>query len=126
MSKVTLALCPIGLFLSESGELCLKTEYGNNEGRIDAYIVRTGEFFWGANPQTIATQRMQPVTPVDADGLTLVGEPELHKREEVATSDATMPLSRYRVDGGWLYHAHPDAPRNGQFAALCFVPDEPE
>lgn len=60
----TLALCPIGLFKSEDGELCLKTEYGNNEGRIDAYIVSTGEFFWGAAPQTIANQRRQQVLPV--------------------------------------------------------------
>lgn len=61
----TLADCPIGLFIAESGELCLKTEYGNNEGRIDAYIVSTGEMFWGAAPQTIANQRAQIVTPVE-------------------------------------------------------------
>lgn len=61
----TLARCPIGLFESEGGELCLKTEYGNNEGRIDAYIVSSGEFFWGSAPQTIASQRKQLVSPVD-------------------------------------------------------------
>jgi len=60
---VTLAQCPIGLFEC-SGELCLKTEYGNNEGRIDAYIVSSGEFFWGAAPQTIANQRAQMVQPI--------------------------------------------------------------
>lgn len=44
----TLADCPIGMFMADvQGPLCLKTEYGNNEGRIDAYIVETGEFFWG-------------------------------------------------------------------------------
>jgi hypothetical protein len=63
--EVTLANCPIGLFLSEGGELCLKTEYGNNDGRIDAYIVSSGEFFWGAAPQTIVSQRAQMVTPVE-------------------------------------------------------------
>ena len=63
--QVTLADCPIGLFMSDSGELCLKTEYGNNEGRIDAYIVSSGEFFWGSAPQTIASQRAQLVTPVE-------------------------------------------------------------
>jgi hypothetical protein len=47
------------------GELCLKTEYGNNDGRIDAYIVSSGEFFWGAQPQTIASQRVQMVRPVE-------------------------------------------------------------
>ena len=61
---VTLAQCPVGLFHSEGGSLCLKTEYGNNEGRIDAYIVDSGEFFWGPAPQTIAHQRAQIVFPV--------------------------------------------------------------
>lgn len=65
---VTLAQCPIGLFMVH-GELCLKTEYGNNEGRIDAYIVSSGEFFWGSHPQTIPNQRMQMVVPVDGDAL---------------------------------------------------------
>lgn len=65
MTLVTLAECPIGLFLSAGGELCLKTEYGTNEGRIDAYIVSSGEFFWGDHPQTIASQRVQMVTPVE-------------------------------------------------------------
>jgi hypothetical protein len=64
--RATLAECPIGLFWSDH-ELCLKTEYGNNEGRIDAYIVSTGEFFWGSQPQTIANQRAQLVTPIDTD-----------------------------------------------------------
>lgn len=55
--------CPIGLFWY-GDTLCLKTEYGNNQGRIDAYIVATGEFFWGDAPQTIASQREQMVTPI--------------------------------------------------------------
>jgi hypothetical protein len=60
---VSLASCPIGLFLF-GGELCLKTEYGNNDGRINAYIVDSGEFFWGGAPQMIKNQREQQVTPV--------------------------------------------------------------
>lgn len=61
----TLENCPIGLFESEGGELCLKTEYGNNEGRIDAYIVSSGKFFWGSQPQTIPNQRKQLVSPME-------------------------------------------------------------
>ena len=61
--RKTLANCPIGLFVC-GDQLCLKTEYGNNEGRIDAYIVSSGEFFWGDKPQTIESQRKQLVTPV--------------------------------------------------------------
>jgi hypothetical protein len=52
------------------GELCLKTEYGNNEGRIDAYIVSSGEFFWGGSKGIIAAQRGVLVTPVEVDGTT--------------------------------------------------------
>ncbi len=65
MARVALEDCPIGLFMSADGELCLKTEYGNNEGRVDAFIVSSGEFFWGAAPQTIASQRKQMVAPFD-------------------------------------------------------------
>jgi len=59
---VTLTDCPIGLF-RYGGELCLKTEYGSNEGRIDAYIVSSGEFFWGGT-NTPAAQRKVMVEPV--------------------------------------------------------------
>jgi hypothetical protein len=68
-----LSRCPIGLFI-HGDELCLKTEYGSNEGRIDCYIVSTGEFFWGDPPQTIANQREQMVRPVTNDELTSVME----------------------------------------------------
>jgi hypothetical protein len=60
---VPLAECPIGLF-RYGDTLALKTEYGNNEGRIDAYIVPSGEFFWGAHPQSIASQRATLVRPI--------------------------------------------------------------
>lgn len=60
--KVTLDECPIGLFFSADGELCLKTEYGSNEGRIDAYIVSSGEFFWGG-AGSVKEQRSVMVTP---------------------------------------------------------------
>lgn len=63
---LALADCPIGLFW-HGDTLCLKTEYGNNAGRIDAYIVESGEFYWGDAPQTIASQRAQMVSPIDTD-----------------------------------------------------------
>lgn len=72
--KVTLADCPPGLFVSCYGSLCLKSEYGNNEGRIDAYIVESGEFFWGEPPQTIASQRAQLVQPLLPAAPTCEGE----------------------------------------------------
>jgi hypothetical protein len=68
-----LSRCPIGLFVF-GDELCLKTEYGTNDGRIDAYIVSTGEFFWGDPPQTIASLREQMVRPVTDDELTQIME----------------------------------------------------
>ena len=38
---VPLRECPIGLFIKDN-TLCVKTEYGN-----EAYIVSSGECFWG-------------------------------------------------------------------------------
>ena len=62
--ETTLAECPVGLFFF-GDELCFKSEYGDNSGRIDAYIVSSGEFFWGGSSQTIASQRASRVRPVD-------------------------------------------------------------
>ena len=54
-------------------------------------------------------------------------EYETHRREPVTTSPAWAPIDRYRVPGGWLYHAivHADgSPQAAPIAcALCFVPD---
>lgn len=63
LEAITLAACPVGLF-HYGDTLALKTEYSTNEGRIDAYIVRTGEFFWGDAPQSIDSQRATVVVPV--------------------------------------------------------------
>lgn len=60
---VSLASAPIGLFYYRE-TLALKTEYGDNNGRIDAYIVDSGEFFWGDAPQTIESQRATQIMPV--------------------------------------------------------------
>jgi hypothetical protein len=64
--RIRLKNCPVGLFWC--GEtLALKTEYGNNEGRIHAYIVSSGEMFWGDAPQSVSSQRDTLVTPMDTD-----------------------------------------------------------
>lgn len=54
---------PIGLFLHDN-ELCLKTQYRTASGRIDAYIVSSGESFCGPQPQTVQNQHTAIVTPV--------------------------------------------------------------
>lgn len=59
----SLNAAPIGLFLYR-GELCLKTEYRTGSGAVEAYIVSSGEFFWGDEPQTVESQLAQIVTPV--------------------------------------------------------------
>lgn len=69
LPSTSLADCPKGLFVDAQEGLCLKTGYGSSEGRIDAYVVSTGEFFWGDKPQTIDSQRKQTVTPVEKYGI---------------------------------------------------------
>ena len=44
---VKLKDCPKGLFISRHKTLCVKTEYGN-----EAYIVWSGERFWGGADTT--------------------------------------------------------------------------
>lgn len=62
--KMTLTACPVGLFMY-GDELCLKTEYRTARGAIEAYIASTGEFFWGAQPQTVESQLGQIVRPIE-------------------------------------------------------------
>lgn len=63
VAPCSLAECPVGLFLF-GNTLGVKTEYATNEGRIDAYIVQSGEFFWGDLSQTIESQRACMVVPL--------------------------------------------------------------
>lgn len=60
--RARLERCPIGLFTTWQGELCLKTEYRTAQGAI--YIVSSGEFFWGDAPQSVENQLRQMVWPV--------------------------------------------------------------
>jgi hypothetical protein len=63
---VALSECPIGLFWHE-GDLCLKTEYHRENGSIEAYVVESGESFWGPAPQTVASLRACRVLPISTD-----------------------------------------------------------
>lgn len=63
-AKVRLADAPVGLFLSDNGELCLKTEYGSPDSGIEAYIVSTGEAFCGG-VDTIEERNNLKVVPVE-------------------------------------------------------------
>lgn len=54
---------PVGLFMC-NGELCLKTEYREPNGFVSAFIVKTGEFFGGPSPQSVASQNACDVTPL--------------------------------------------------------------
>ncbi|HEY9219576.1 MAG TPA: hypothetical protein VIO94_16125 [Phenylobacterium sp.] len=64
----TLAACPPGLFLAEAhGTLGMKTEYYTDKGAVEAYIVESGEFFWGDAPHTPERQRAQIVRPIRHD-----------------------------------------------------------
>jgi hypothetical protein len=56
---VSLASCPVGLFVSESGALCLKTEYREKNGAISAFLVSTGEAFWGGTSDPDKQQQLQ-------------------------------------------------------------------
>ena len=49
----TLRELPKGSLFLHGETIGLKTEYSDNNGRIDAYIVGSGEFFWGGtdNPE---------------------------------------------------------------------------
>ena len=91
---LSLAECPIGLFL-HGNTLGLKTEYSNNEGRIDAYIVESGEFFCGDQPQTVASQRSQMVVPLQVVAERRPADAELDRlRGENERLREGLPITR--------------------------------
>ena len=67
--KVRLCEMDPGLFLFDNC-LALKTEYMSNSGRIEAYIVDTGEFFHGG-AKTVTEQRSLMVQPLKIVDLVL-------------------------------------------------------
>lgn len=67
--KVRLCDLEPGLFLFDDC-LALKTEYITESGRIEAYIVDTGEFFHGGT-KTAADQRNLMVQPLKVEPLVL-------------------------------------------------------
>lgn len=63
-SKVTLKDLNTGSMFLYNGTYALKTEYVTKEGAIEAYIVGSGEFFWGGtnNPKEQNELKVVPIT----------------------------------------------------------------
>lgn len=59
----TLADCPPGLFRWE-GTLCFKSEYHSKPGQPDAYVVVSGEYFWGGTSGNLDARNALIVTPI--------------------------------------------------------------
>lgn len=97
--RVRLWEAPIGLFYC-GDTLCLKTEYRNNEGRIDAYIVESGEFFWGGAKSDLE-QREILVTPAivsTASQATTPANPFLEQMAEALEPFADQ-AETFEIDG---------------------------
>lgn len=65
--------CPPGLFL-HGGTLGFKSEYRTPMGKVEAYVVESGDFFWGGS-KTNDDRDVLLVTPVritNANALSLV------------------------------------------------------
>lgn len=75
--RVRLYACPQGLFWHD-GVLCFKTEYhtatSSNPMQPDAYVVASGEYFWGGTKGDSEARSNLLVTPVHHDeALRLLG-----------------------------------------------------
>mgnify|MGYP001590466193 CR=1 FL=1 len=60
----TLSECPPGLFIF-NGSIGFKSEYSTPEGSPDAYVVSSGEYFWGGTADRKARDALT-VTPIEA------------------------------------------------------------
>lgn len=57
---------PSGSLFIHKNSVCLKTEYKNNNGTIDAFIIGSGEMFWGG-AKTSEEQAKIEVLPIEID-----------------------------------------------------------
>ena len=77
--RVTYSLdeCPPGLFL-HGDCLGVKTEYRRQNGSVEAFVVASGEAFWGGTktPEDCNALRVIPVQLVDTSSLRFAPEPE--------------------------------------------------
>jgi hypothetical protein len=64
MTRVSLAECPPGLFMLD-GCLGFKSEYYTDAGWPEAFVVASGEFFWGG-AETHEARCGLMVTPIVA------------------------------------------------------------
>jgi hypothetical protein len=60
---VSLESLPPGTLFKYNGTIALKSEYRSDGGTINAYIVGSGEMFWGgtSNPKDLAELRVIPL-----------------------------------------------------------------
>lgn len=73
MDDVTLGECPPGLFMFD-GTLSFKSEYKTESmsqpgfWQSDAYVVESGEYFWGgtSDPREREALKVTPIDPNDA------------------------------------------------------------
>lgn len=66
-----LSECPPGLFIF-NGSIGFKSEYSTAEGSPDAYVVSSGEYFWGGKADR-ASRDALVVIPIEATAFQSVG-----------------------------------------------------
>lgn len=72
----TLGECPPGLFLYKDRCLGFKSEYRTESKsrpgfwQSDAYVLETGEYFWGGTSNPVERERLivEPIEPDDLEG----------------------------------------------------------
>lgn len=119
----TLEACPPGLFIADAyNTLGMKSEYRTEQGAIEAYIVESGEFFWGDNPQTVERQRAQIVRPIShADAILNLAPVGGRGEGSKALADVAAERHRQMEVEGWTPE-HDDG-HGGDLltAAVCYA-----
>lgn len=62
--EVSLWECPAGLFYAGQ-QLCVKIDAVTAKGFVMAYVVESGEFFWGDGRKVAEAQHEERVRPVE-------------------------------------------------------------
>ena len=118
---VSLDECPVGLFLF-NGTLAVKTEYCTTSRyiairQVDAYIVESGEYFWGgvSTPTERAALMVTPCEVGRVGGLTTMSEPV--RRLEGCEALVQEAWQRVRDASAWMEEtaADPKASQDDKF-----------
>ena len=107
---VPLADCPPGVFVSPQGWLGFRNEYWTDKGEPEAYVLASGEFYWGG-VDTHAERRKVLVRPLDPDEVATALRASASTAPEPSEAEVEAGAREYDPGPHWSCHHEPNGRR---------------